>query len=105
MRDVAHSELNELIELENIIRAGGSHLSTQVACEVSAGPQRFPIHVIALGNPSPDVPVVGFFGGFHGLERIGTEVVMAYLRSLVSRLEWDSVLQPGGVCCSPDARS
>ena len=92
MRDVAHSELNELIELENIIRAGGSHLSTQVACEVSAGPQRFPIHVIALGNPSPDVPVVGFFGGFHGLERIGAEVVMAYLRSLVSRLEWDSVL-------------
>ena len=92
MRDVAHSELNELIELENIIRDGGSHLSTQVACEVSAGPQRFPIHVIALGNPSPDVPVVGFFGGFHGLERIGTEVVMAYLRSLVSRLEWDSVL-------------
>lgn len=92
MRDVAHSELNELIELENIIRDGGSHLSTQVACEVSAGPQRFSIHVIALGNPSPDVPVVGFFGGFHGLERIGTEVVMAYLRSLVSRLEWDSVL-------------
>ena len=92
MRDVAHSELNELIELENIIRDGGSHLSTHVAGEVTAGSQRFPIHVIALGNPSPEVPVVGFFGGFHGLERIGAEVVMAYLRSLVSRLEWDSVL-------------
>ena len=54
--------------------------------------EKFPVHVVALGNPSPDVPVAGFFGGFHGLERIGTAVVLAYLRSLVGRLHWDSVL-------------
>jgi hypothetical protein len=35
------------------------------------------------------VPAIGFFGGVHGLERIGTEVVMAYLRSVVHRLQWD----------------
>jgi len=92
LRGVAHSEFPELLELEAIIREGGSRLDTQIACEVDVGNEKFPVHVVALGNPSPDVPVAGFFGGFHGLERIGTAVVLAYLRSLVGRLHWDSVL-------------
>ena len=45
-----------------------------------------------MGNPSPDVPAVAYVGGVHGLERIGAEVVLAYLASLVQRLKWDSVL-------------
>jgi hypothetical protein len=35
---------------------------------------------------------VGYFGGVHGLERIGCEVVLAYLQSIVMRLQWDSTL-------------
>lgn len=31
-------------------------------------------------------------GGVHGLERIGAEVVIAYLQSLVTRMRWDSTL-------------
>ena len=61
-------------------------------CEVAAGERRFPVHAVTLGNPDPAVPAVGYFGGFHGLERIGAEVVLVYLRSLVMRLRWDSVL-------------
>lgn len=89
---VAHSEFNELLELEAIIRIGGSLIDTEVACEVAVGDRKFPVHVLTLGNADPAVPVVGFFGGFHGLEKIGTEVVLAYLRTLVRRLAWDSVL-------------
>jgi hypothetical protein len=89
---MARSDFNELLELEAIIRDGGSELETQVACEVAVGRQSFPVHVVTLGNPDPAVPAVGFFGGFHGLERIGTAVVLAYLGSLVRRLRWDSVL-------------
>jgi hypothetical protein len=89
---VRQSELPELIELEHLIKEGGPHLETRVICEVAAGHQNFPVYSIALGNPSPLLPAVGFFGGVHGLERIGAEVVIAYLRSLVMRLQWDSVL-------------
>lgn len=89
---MAPSGFNELIELEAIIKDGGEQLDTRVACEVAVGAHKFPVYVIALGNPDPDVPVVGFFGGFHGLERIGAEVVLAYLRILVRRLRWDSIL-------------
>jgi hypothetical protein len=89
---VTHPPFNELLELEAIIRDGAGLLDTQVAGEASVGAHRFPIYVVALGNPAADVPVVGFFGGFHGLERIGTDVVLAYLRTLLRRLPWDRVL-------------
>ncbi|HEY8906695.1 MAG TPA: M14 family zinc carboxypeptidase, partial [Rhodoferax sp.] len=62
-------------------------------CEVDLpGKGSYPVHVVTLGNPSRDVPAVGYFGGMHGLERIGAEVVIAYLHSLVMRLQWDSTL-------------
>jgi hypothetical protein len=90
---MATSELPELAALERIIELGGARLDTRTVCEVSlASGARFPVHAVALGNPSPDVPAVGYFGGVHGLERIGAEVVIAYLHSLVMRLQWDSTL-------------
>jgi hypothetical protein len=84
--------LPELRELENILELGGKHLDSSVACEVSAGGERFPVYQITLGNPDPKLPSIGFFGGIHGLERIGTHVLLYFLRSLLTRLEWDKSL-------------
>jgi hypothetical protein len=84
--------LPELTELTALIEEGGSHLSARTLCEVQVGGRTLPVQAISLGNPSRDVPAVGFFGGVHGLERIGAEVVMAYLSSLVRRLAWDTGL-------------
>ena len=84
--------LSHLEELARIIDKGGTHFETRTLCEVTCLGQRLPVHVITLGNPDPQVPVVGFFGGVHGLERIGAEVVMAYLQNLATRLKWDDTL-------------
>ena len=86
--------LPEIVALERIIELGDPHLDVQVLRQVSipAGAS-FPVYAIALGNPSHDVPAVGFFGGVHGLERIGAQVVIAYLQSLVMRLRWDTSLR------------
>lgn len=84
--------LPELRELENILELGGRHLDSSIACEVSAGNERFPVYQITLGNPDPKLPSIGFFGGVHGLERIGTHVLLYFLRSLLTRLEWDKSL-------------
>ena len=87
------SELPELEALERIIELGADWLESRVVCEVRLpGNSCYPVHVITMGNPSPVVPGVGYFGGVHGLERIGAEVVIAYLHSLVMRLQWDSTL-------------
>ncbi|HKX42241.1 MAG TPA: M14 family zinc carboxypeptidase [Burkholderiaceae bacterium] len=69
-------------------------LTREVVCEIDmgAGAPRLPVLAITLGNPDPSVPAAGFFGGVHGLERIGAEVVIAHLASLVMRLRWDSSL-------------
>ena len=82
----------ELLELEAIARLAGTRLERRLICEVPVGGERLPVHAYLLGNPAPAAPAVGFFGGVHGLERIGAEVVIAHLRSLVMRLRWDDTL-------------
>ncbi len=84
--------LPELRELERLIKLGRGHLEAEVACEVSAGQQHFPVYHLALGNPDPALPAIGFFGGIHGLERIGTQVLLCFLRGLITRLAWDKSL-------------
>jgi len=79
-------QLPELDELQRVIALGGAHL--QVTTQELAG--QMPLYTVTLGNPSRDVPAVGFFGGVHGLERIGSQVVIAYLHALVTRLRWDA---------------
>ncbi len=86
------SKLPELRELEQILEMGRHHIESRVACEVVAGNQRFPVYQLSLGNPDPNLPAIGFFGGIHGLERIGTHVLLHFLRSLLSRMEWDKSL-------------
>ena len=85
--------LPELAALEKILDLGAPHLEVQVVQQVAvaSGPH-LPIYAIGLGNPALDVPAVGFFGGVHGLERIGAEVVIAYLQNVVMRLQWDTTL-------------
>ena len=85
--------LPELQELERLVVEGGAHLRVATVCRAEAQGRAFPVHAVVLGSEAPDVPAVGFFGGIHGLERIGTQVVLSFLGSLVSRLRWDRGLQ------------
>ena len=85
-------QLPELFELNKLIDEGRPYLEARVVCEVKCRDRSFPVHAITLGNPSPEVPAVGIFGGVHGLERIGAEVALAFLRNLVMRLSWDTLL-------------
>jgi hypothetical protein len=84
--------LSEIHALERIISDNLRQLSVRKMCHVEADGRRFPVYAIALGNESRDVPAVGFFGGVHGLERIGTQVLLAFLESLLARLRWDPLL-------------
>jgi hypothetical protein len=84
--------LFELSEIERLIDLGAGHLELRVEAQVEEGGRQLPVHVLALGSSAAGAPVVGYFGGVHGLERIGAEVVLAYLANLVARLRWDEVL-------------
>lgn len=61
--------------------------------EIAYKEQRYPLYSLTIGNAAPSAPVLGFFGGVHGLERIGCQIVLSLLASLFVRLQWDSSLQ------------
>lgn len=86
--------LPELQALERVIEQGGSRLQVStVHVPAHSGGPSLPVYAVALGNPQPGVPAVGFFGGVHGLERIGAQLVIDWLHAVVHRLAWDSSLQ------------
>ena len=89
----ADADFPELLKLERIIQEGVPHLQVRKVCEVAVDGRCFPVYALSLGNPSPEVPGVGFFAGIHGLERIGTQVLLSFLHSLLGRLRWDRLLQ------------
>jgi hypothetical protein len=84
--------LPELEELERVVAVAGPRVQCSVACRVPHAGGELPVYAVTLGNTDPQLPAAGFFGGLHGLERIGSRVVIAFLAQLVSRLAWDSTL-------------
>jgi hypothetical protein len=84
--------LPELIALKRLIDEGGTYFDVSTPCAVDIDGRQFPVYTLAIGNPDPAVPALGFFGGIHGLERIGTQVVLSFLEGLLSRLRWDRTL-------------
>jgi len=85
--------LPELEALERIAHAARGRVRVRDLCDVAAGRARHPIRALILGSPAPEAPAVGFFGGVHGLERIGSHVVLAFLESVVERLGRDAQLE------------
>lgn len=85
--------LPELQQIEAIIQQDEqAHLRSKVLCHISCEDDELPIYALTLGNSAPDIPCVTYVAGIHGLERIGTQVVIAFLEGLLERLKWDRVL-------------
>ncbi len=51
-----------------------------------------PVHAVRFGSTEPTAPALVIVGGVHGLERIGTEVALAFLTTFLAQLGWDEVL-------------
>jgi len=91
-RPFSSGDFPELDSLLTLIRRAGSALRSEVVCEVEARGRRLPVHCLELGSTNPNAPAVGFFGGIHGVERIGTQVLLSFMHSLIERLFWDESL-------------
>ena len=79
----------ELQQLECIIEKLGDRAQTTIIERIVFKGREFPIHCITLGSEQPDVPVLAFFGGVHGLEKIGSQVILSYLETISHLLDWD----------------
>ncbi len=85
--------LPELVQLEQLIAGAPAALRTEVLATVPHTSGPLPLYALSLGNPDPTLPAIVLVGGVHGLERIGTQVILAYLQTLLQRLPWDLCLQ------------
>lgn len=84
--------LPELIGVERAIKALSNKARVRQEALVHADGEEFPIYSIVLGSEKPNAPTLGVFGGVHGLERIGSDVVLAWISNLIELLEWDQTL-------------
>lgn len=83
---------NELESIQELIYKAPDIVEHKVLETIEYKNEKYPIHSFSIGNQNPNVPVFGLFGGVHGLEQVGTHVVIAYLNYLFEQLSWDKNL-------------
>ncbi|RDK03215.1 M14 family zinc carboxypeptidase [Paraburkholderia lacunae] len=82
----------EYEDLKTILEQGRATFEIRTVCETTVRGRQFAVHTASMGSTDPLAPAIGFFGGIHGLERIGSQLVLDYMRALLARLEWDELL-------------
>ena len=87
------AELPQLAFLEQLVERLDPALGAEVRARVQVDGVDLPLYVIAGGSRSPAAPALGLFGGVHGVERIGTEILLAFLHTLNERLQWETELR------------
>lgn len=80
------AELEELQKMRKRIEDLGGRYS-----EIGRSADGYwPLYKISFGSQDKSKPVLGIIGGVHGLERIGAQVAVEFLRTYVEFLSWNS---------------
>lgn len=85
-------ELPELGDFYEVLALFGDRAKVHVLSTTRCAGIEFPIHGVVVGATRPDAPTLALVGGVHGLERIGTSVVLAGMHTLARFLAWDRIL-------------
>lgn len=87
------TRFQELERIHAIVDAAGKHVRAEVLTRVEEHDEVFPVHGLVFGPEDRTRPAFGLFAGVHGLERVGTQIALTFLESLVARLRWDRDLR------------
>ena len=82
----------ELVELDRLLERAGPGVLVEPIAAVECAGRRLPVTRVAMGRTDRDAPIAIVVGGVHGLERIGSAVVLSFLATLLERLRWDDAL-------------
>ena len=83
-------ELRELLFLADHL---GDVARVETLATINHGELAFPLLAVHFGPNDPTAPVFALFGGVHGLERIGTRILIAYLQTIMALARWDRCTQ------------
>ena len=79
----------ELIEIDRLAGDLPRGVRVRILDSVIHHGVELPIHCFEAGPEDPEAPVFLLTGGIHGLERIGTHVIIGYMKTLFSHMAWD----------------
>ncbi|MDZ7924274.1 MAG: DUF2817 domain-containing protein [Marinagarivorans sp.] len=85
--------LPEMLLQERLMRKFGDLMRVNIEHSLHWQDQTLPIYSLTLGNIQKDKPTLLLTAGMHGIERIGSQVLIAWLQSLCERLRWDNALK------------
>lgn len=83
----------ELAFLETLLETIGPEARIRQMAKIQYSTETFPIYSVCFGSENPEAPSLTLVGGVHGQEKIGSQVVLSYLESLVELLRWDVITQ------------
>ncbi|GAL36591.1 zinc carboxypeptidase-related protein [Vibrio maritimus] len=69
-----------------------SELSLSTLTHIKHQGVEMPIQQLSFGSSHPSAPCLILTGSIHGVERIGSQIILAFIRSLLKRRQWDSQL-------------
>lgn len=93
-RKTLKQHIPELLWFERLIRKYQVDGDLRVEHKLKCEEHELPMYSYTIGNRTdPNVPCVLLTGGVHGVERIGVQVILAWMQSLFERLIWDKSLQ------------
>src|SRR5574343_137031 len=85
-------QLPELHQLEYLLASAPPEVTLMRVGEIADGERAWPFYAVQVGKAGADKPALLLTAGVHGLERIGSQVLLAYLETLCARLSWDANL-------------
>src|SRR5574343_61252 len=85
-------QLPELHQLEYLLTSAPAGVQLHLLGEIPDASRAWPFYMVQVGQAAADKPALLLTAGVHGLERIGSQVLLAYLETLCARLSWDKSL-------------
>ena len=88
-----YEKLPELKKCEHLASITNTLWDFEILDSIDYQGESYPIYSFTLGSKNKSAPTLGLFGGVHGLEKIGTHVIIAFFNSILEQCEWDKDLQ------------
>lgn len=85
--------LPELSQLHQLLEQHAGQVRSQVLATLPHKKEALPLLEVSLGDTNPEHPCLILVGGIHGVERIGSQLILAFLQALLSRQYWDQGLK------------
>lgn len=82
-------------EIEHILNLSQMNVGIDLIelTQVQHKEDSLPLYALNIGAKDPTLPCLVLTGSIHGVERIGSQIILAFIKSLMRRIKWDKQLE------------